>query len=54
MFRGVIKDTIQDYEVKERLCQYMMRGLISERNILYYNKDKELAVIRHKRVARIS
>jgi hypothetical protein len=45
---GVIKDTINDYEVKERLCQYMMRGLISERNILYYNQDKEIVVIRHK------
>ena len=44
---GVIKDTIVDYEVKSRLCQYMMRGVISDRNIIYY----EHSTIIHNRLS---
>ena len=45
---GVIKDIMHDMEVKNRLCQYMLRGLIGEHNILYYNKKKQFVVIRYK------
>ena len=45
---GEIKDTVNDREVKIRLCQYMMRGLISEKNIVCYNKETETVVMKYK------
>ena len=48
IIHGVIKDTINDYEVKKRLCEYMQRGLISNKNIVYYSKYKRLVVIKYK------
>ena len=48
IMHGVIKDTIHDRDVKLRLCQYMQRGLIGDKNIIYYNKNKNLVVIKYK------
>ena len=45
---GSIKDTYADYEVKNRLCQYMIKAIISENNIVYYNLGKKEVVIRYK------
>ncbi len=48
MVNGQIKDTVNDYNIKHRLCQYMARGIISNRNILYYSRHKKEVIIQYK------
>jgi len=48
MVNGQIKDTVNDYNIKHRLCQYIARGIISNRNISYYILHKKQVIIQYK------